>query len=87
MFPLQPYTDAIIKYQSKSDQLIECLHEDLSGMWSAMPVFEFGPTATEAEPALVVIIRPFSVQIWNQLGKKLLQINNGRQNSFLELPQ
>lgn len=71
MFPLQPHTDAIIKYQSKRDQLIECLHEDLPGMWSAISVFGFGPTVAEAEPALVVFIRPFSVQNWNQLGKKL----------------
>ncbi|MCJ1346602.1 hypothetical protein MMC31_004820 [Peltigera leucophlebia] len=71
MFPLQPHTEAIIKYQSKRDQLIKCLQENLPGMWSAMSVFGFGPTAAEAEPALVVFIRPFSVQNWNQLGKKL----------------
>ena len=38
MFPLQPRIEAIIRHQSKRDQLIKCLHEDLPGMWSAMCV-------------------------------------------------
>lgn len=64
MFPLQPRIEAIIRHQSKRDQLIKCLHEDLPGMWSAMSVFGSGPT-------FMVFVRPFSVQNWNQLGKEL----------------
>lgn len=74
MFPLQLHKEAVITHESKRDQLIECLHENLSGMWGAMSVFGFEPTVAEAEPALVVSIKPFSVHNWNRLGKKLSSI-------------
>lgn len=60
MFPLQPHTAAVMKYQSKRDQLIECLHEDIPGMWSAISVFDFGPTAAaRAHPVTSILkLRP-----------------------------
>lgn len=48
-------------------------------MWSAMSVFDFGPTAVKAEPVLVVFVGPFSVQNWNQLGRKLSGIFGNQQ--------
>lgn len=48
-------------------------------MWSACLNFEFGPTIAKTKPALVVFIRPTSVQNWNQLGQKLSAIFANRQ--------
>lgn len=52
-----------------------------------MSDFEFGPTIAKTKPALVVYIRPTSVQNWNQLGQKLSAIFANQQWKIESVPR
>lgn len=70
IFPLQPYVEAIARYQAKQDWLLECLKENLPTHWNAISVFGFGSSKAKSRPALVVFVRSHAIQNWNRVAHR-----------------
>lgn len=71
LHPLMPHDNAVQVYEARRTRLLECIHEGLGDCWNAMSLFGLGSISSAMKPALVVLVQPGTVRIWNTLLIKL----------------
>ncbi|PGH00628.1 hypothetical protein AJ79_08144 [Helicocarpus griseus UAMH5409] len=70
--PLLPTDPVIEAYEKEKDSIVECLDNLLGQSWAAMSLFKYGlGTTKKLEPALVIYVRPRTIQDWRNVGDNM----------------
>lgn len=75
LFAVDRRDPAAAVYEAAEFEIVNYIHSVLSRKWRLIPLFNVGRTKSKTTPAIVVLVKPFTVANWSELIRMKLPTN------------